>query len=100
MQASIFVLGIGHRSGTNYFARLLTLHPECTSPSRIVEDYLFATVNRLLRCRGQKLYRSLPARREKMRLRSAQKSIDAVSVQKDLLHLYGGPDVRQARMRG
>jgi hypothetical protein len=47
MKAPVFVLGIGHRSGTNYLAHLLKLHPACTSLNKIGEDYLFAPIDLL-----------------------------------------------------
>lgn len=35
-----FILGIGQRSGTNFLARLLQLHPECAHPGPIWEDFV------------------------------------------------------------
>jgi hypothetical protein len=39
-QAPIFILGIHGRSGTNFLADLLSLHPDCAVPSPIMEDYI------------------------------------------------------------
>ncbi len=36
----IFILGILGRSGTNFLSRLLRLHPDCTAPDPIAEDFL------------------------------------------------------------
>lgn len=38
----IFILGIMHRSGTNYLEKLLRLHPDCDSGGPVWEDYLVA----------------------------------------------------------
>lgn len=35
-----FILGIQRRSGTNYLSRLLNLHPNCTGPGPVAEDFL------------------------------------------------------------
>jgi hypothetical protein len=43
----VFILGIEHRSGTNYLAHLLSLHSECTSLDTVKEDYLLASIDLL-----------------------------------------------------
>lgn len=47
MKAPDFIFGIGHRSGTNYLAHLLNLHPQFTSLDVIGQDYLFAPIDLL-----------------------------------------------------
>lgn len=37
---SIVVLGLTQRVGTNYLARLIASHPDCTKPSTLHEDFL------------------------------------------------------------
>lgn len=37
---SILVLGLTQRVGTNYLARLLHTHPDCTKPTTLYEDFL------------------------------------------------------------
>lgn len=37
---SILVLGLTQRVGTNYLARLLHTHPDCTMPTTLHEDFL------------------------------------------------------------
>lgn len=39
-QRICFVLGILHRSGTNYIYKLLKEHPDCVAPGPITEDFL------------------------------------------------------------
>lgn len=38
--APIFILGIAHRSGTNFLSDLLGLHPDCGRPAPVWEDFL------------------------------------------------------------
>jgi hypothetical protein len=44
-----FILGIEHRSGTNYLFHLLELHPDCVGLGPIWEDYLLHHSNLLVR---------------------------------------------------
>ncbi|MGB0749300.1 MAG: sulfotransferase family protein [Magnetospiraceae bacterium] len=39
-QPPILILGLTHRSGTNYLADLVSAHPGCTRPSGLGEDFL------------------------------------------------------------
>ncbi|MGF1630068.1 MAG: sulfotransferase [Kiloniellaceae bacterium] len=39
---SILVVGLTQRVGTNYLGRLLTTHPDCTSPQTLYEDFLIS----------------------------------------------------------
>lgn len=41
------ILGLTQRVGTNYLARLLSTHPDCTSPSTLHEDYLASGLGQL-----------------------------------------------------
>jgi len=47
--APIFILGIHGRSGTNFLADLLCLHPDCGIPAPIMEDYLVCHSDLLVR---------------------------------------------------
>lgn len=47
--APIFILGIHGRSGTNFLADLLCLHPDCGLPAPIMEDYLVHHTDLLVR---------------------------------------------------
>lgn len=44
----IFILGILQRSGTNYLSDLIGIHPNCTKPKNIFEDFLLSQIDRLL----------------------------------------------------
>ncbi len=46
--APIFILGISQRSGTNYLADLLSLHPDCGRPSPLWEDHVLGHAELLL----------------------------------------------------
>jgi hypothetical protein len=43
----IFILGIAHRSGTNFLCDLLVRHPDCQRVQTIWEDYLLAHADKL-----------------------------------------------------
>ncbi len=45
----IFILGIAHRSGTNYLSDLLRLHPDCGRPAPVWEDFLAHHADHLVR---------------------------------------------------
>lgn len=40
MPRAIFVLGLTQRVGTNYLARLIQMHADCTRPATLYEDFL------------------------------------------------------------
>jgi len=42
-----FILGILHRSGTNYLFRLLREHPECSGPGPIWEDFFVHNLDKM-----------------------------------------------------
>jgi hypothetical protein len=46
-QDFVFILGIAHRSGTNFLSDLLTRHPDCERVRTIWEDFLVANADRL-----------------------------------------------------
>jgi protein-tyrosine sulfotransferase len=46
---AIFVIGIEHRSGTNFLSDLLALHADCCRPSTIGEDFLLHNAQHLER---------------------------------------------------
>jgi hypothetical protein len=48
-EQAIFILGVEHRSGTNFLADLLALHSDCCRPLSIGEDYLLQHVQHLKR---------------------------------------------------
>jgi hypothetical protein len=45
----IFVMGILHRSGTNFLVNLICSHPDCALPAPVWEDFLVAESNHLAR---------------------------------------------------
>lgn len=52
-----FILGIRQRSGTNYIYRLLKLHPDCTGPGPIWEDF-FVARSKILNKYTNRVYKS------------------------------------------
>jgi protein-tyrosine sulfotransferase len=48
-QQAIFIIGIEHRSGTNFLSDLLALHADCCRPSTIGEDFLLHSAQHLQR---------------------------------------------------
>jgi len=50
---AIFIIGVEHRSGTNFLADLLMLHSDCCRPLTIGEDYLLHHVSHLKKYAAQ-----------------------------------------------
>ncbi len=46
-QRAIFIIGIEHRSGTNFLSDLLALHEDCCRPATIGEDFLLHSAQHL-----------------------------------------------------
>ena len=74
-----FVLGIQHRSGTNYLFRSLRLHPHCIGPGPIWEDFILHESD-LLKKFIKSLYSNYPPR---------WKVEETVCTQEKLLELFG-----------
>ncbi|HZD26776.1 MAG TPA: sulfotransferase [Alphaproteobacteria bacterium] len=45
----ILIIGLTHRVGTNFLARVLSAHPECTEPTSLHEDFLISGLPHLER---------------------------------------------------